>query len=180
MDGRKILLITLLAMMALSLVLGSGWALAGETGVVQVKVIIPEVLRLVTAAEPLVFDLGHGDSGEVYPPARFPAYYSPQGVARSGIPVRIFSNVDRPWTVTMVMESPLTGPNGVIPADRLEWSLDRTRWEGMSTSPIQIMTGGRGKGWQEWSVHFRLRVEGDEPGADQPYQTNIVFTLAGS
>ena len=180
MDGKKTLPIALAALMVLSLVFGSGWALAGETGAVQVKVIIPEVLRLVTAADPLVFDLGRGDSGETYPPARFPAYYSPQGTASSGIPVRVFSNVDRPWTVTMVMESPLIGPTDVIPADRLEWSLDRTRWEGMNTSPFQIMTGGRGKGWQEWLVHFRLRVEGDEPGADQPYQTNIVFTLAGS
>ena len=151
-------------------------ALAGESASVTVSIFIPEMLKLVITGDMLVFDLRNPNSGEVFPPKEYPAYYTPTIGSGQNL-LKVFCNAKRAWSVTSTASSGLEEAGATMPINRLE-CLAEDGWKSLDTTKLQIASGERVVGWRELPVQFRLRLEGDEPAYDQAYHTTVIYSLS--
>jgi len=154
-------------------------ALAGDSSTGStVSIIIPEVLQISVSNDPVVFDLDNPNPGEVYPPPQFPASYTPTADAARTHLVRVFCNHKRNWVISVA--SGAMDLAGTLSPDHLEWSLDGTQWQSLASTPSTVVWGSQGTGWQEWSIHYRLKLHGDEPDAKRSCRADIVYSVTSS
>jgi len=136
-----------------------------------IQVEFPSGSSLQLSSLEVVFDLRK--SG--FPPRELPAYYLPVA-PKSGLQLRLFSNIEGSWALTAKME-PLAAKDGNwLSSGRMEVRLDGGPWLPLSSEVVLLLGSGPSGGYQEHAVEFRLFVKGDElPGS---YQGVLVFSLS--
>jgi len=149
-------------------------ALATAAAQVGVGAAIPEAASLTISHDQVAFDL----SAAVYPPARFPAYYSPTDPepAAETMSFTVFTNLSR-WTVVVTFDGLYNErENVILPADQLEYSLDGVTWHPFALGSNTIVVGrGPTPVHETYPFGVRLRIDGAEPPGT--YVGSLTFSL---
>lgn len=153
---------------------------------INVTLIVPSRIGLYVDAN-LTFDLNNpqGPSNS-YPPNVFPGYYYPTSASATnpeGVVVKVFSNSPAlTWTLqvfgsgnfspTVTLDQLFIAPDGE-PAPSEGSDPPGGNWTSLSTSPLNLNSGGKTTGWANYNKDFVFQAEQD----DEPVSSTITLTF---
>ena len=136
----------------------------------RLTVKIPEILRLEVGREEIIFDLNSPKPGENYPAEIYPAVYKPTG--EEYVTVCVYSNLRRQWQLKIKGEN-----NREVPLEKVQWSLDETEWQSLSSQEQPVVSGTHTGGRHEFKVYYRLVLTGEEYPVTE-YKVDVDYVLS--
>ncbi|MEO0294817.1 MAG: hypothetical protein ABIM85_02225 [candidate division WOR-3 bacterium] len=153
---------------------------------INVTLLVPARIGLYVDAN-LTFDLNTpvGPS-TTYPPTLFPGYYYPTSASATnpqGVVVEVFSNSPTlTWTLqvfgsgnfspTVTLDQLFIAPDGE-PAPSEGSDPPGGNWTSLTTTPLNLNTGGKTNGWNKYNKDFVFQAEAD----DEPVTSTITLTF---
>lgn len=149
-----------------------------QTNDITVTVRIPQRVGIFVGNN-IDFELATPNAPEVYPPAAFPAYYTPTATNGGNINpqnLQIFSNVA--YTLAI---SPSADFDPSLPATDLEYQANGWAGPGWTPFPAPLawnnleVSATRTTGWVDRNLDYRVELTGDEPAGT--YTITVTYRM---